>query len=73
MTTTILNVYKRPVVVFNPKNIDHRHYVMQFYRKKTWGKCPVTFHCPPNTDVVTHTSAELLKFYMLRESTKKCV
>lgn len=67
MTSTVLDVYKRQVVFFDPENIEHRRYVTQFHRTGTWGKCPVTFYCPPNTDVRTFTSEELLKFYMSRE------
>lgn len=67
MTTTILDVYKRQVVFFDPENAEHRRHVAQFHRTGAWGKSPVLFYCPPNTNVRSYTAEELLKYYMSRE------
>jgi len=67
MTSTVLDVYKRQVVFFDPENTEHRRQVAQFHRTGTWGKSPVLFYCPPNTNVRTYTAEELLKYYMSRE------
>jgi len=67
MTSTVLDVYKRQVVFFDPENTEHRRQVAQFHRTSTWGKSPVLFYCPPNTNVRTYTAEELLKYYMSRE------
>jgi len=67
MSTSILNIYRKPVVFFNAKDPDHRKWVAEFHRRGTWHHCPVMFYGPRNVSVRAYTAENLLQYYMQQE------
>jgi hypothetical protein len=67
MNNTILDVNRKPVVVFDPENQDHRRYIAEFQRQNTWNTSPVLFYAPGDISVREHTAEELLRYYLARE------
>lgn len=67
MSQTLLDVNRRPTVIFNPKNAEHRRYVAEFYRNGTWGKCPVLFYAFNDVSVKSMTSQSLIEHYLNQE------
>jgi hypothetical protein len=64
---TFLDVQRRPVVHFDPKNSEHRKYVAEFLKKGTWTNCPVAFYAPDNVSVRAYAMATLVDFYLQNE------
>jgi hypothetical protein len=64
---TFLDVQRRPVVHFDPKNSEHRKYVAEFLKKGTWTNCPVAFYAPDNISVRAYAMATLVDFYLQNE------
>jgi hypothetical protein len=63
-----LNLTRRPTVIFNPANIEHRKAVEQFLRTGTWGSINVHFLLEtPYYDLPAMISAKLTNFYLNRE------
>lgn len=67
MTQSFLDVHRRPTVIFNPKNPDHRRYVAEFYQKGTWGNCPVLFYSHGDCSIKSLTSDLLIEHYLNEE------
>ena len=64
---SFLDASRRPIVIFDPTNADHRKYVAQFIKKGTWGKCPVAFYTPDNMSVKAYAMETLVRFYLKKE------
>jgi hypothetical protein len=65
---TLLGVYNRPVVLFNPESKDHRRWAWQFFRDRSWKGCPVRFALPDGEDNVCSMIERLLmSYYSQRE------
>ena len=61
---SLLYLRSRPIVAFDVLDYDHRRYFHDFLRTGTWAHCPVRFMIEGlTTDLVTHISNELLRFY----------
>lgn len=64
---TLLDVHRRPVVMFDASNAKHRQYMAAFLKNGTWGKSPVTFYAPDNVSVRSYALESMLEFYMRKE------
>ena len=67
MNNTLLDVYRKPVVTFDPANEDHRRYIAEFQRQNTWSTSPVLFHAPGDMSTKAFTAEELLRYYLAKE------
>jgi hypothetical protein len=66
--TNILQTTRRPYILFDAANPEHRAYYAQFCDIASWGKCPISFLYDPNyTDLIAHIQCELVKFYIQQE------
>jgi hypothetical protein len=64
---SFLDVCRRPVVVFDPTNVEHRKHMSQFLKEGTWGKCPVAFYAPDNMSIKAYAMETLIDFYLKKE------
>jgi hypothetical protein len=64
---SFLDVQRRPVVHFDPKNSEHRKHVSEFLKKGTWANCPVAFYAPDNVSIRTYAMTTLVDFYLQNE------
>ena len=65
-----LNLTRRPVVVFDAKNVEHRKAVEQFLRTGTWGRIDVNFLLEtPYYDLPAMITAKLTDYYLRCEFT----
>ena len=60
---------KRPEVVFDVNNRQHRSYVSDFLTKHTWGECPVRFRVLgyASANTVGVIQRQLLEYYSNQE------
>jgi hypothetical protein len=67
-----LDLTRRPTVIFNAANVEHRKAVEQFLRTGTWGGIDVNFLLEtPYYDLPAMISAKLANYYLQREFTSK--
>lgn len=66
---SILKLYERPYVAYDPSNETHRKYFYEFIKHKTWGKCPVRFVIEDElgADFVSTMKLRTLEYYMNKE------
>lgn len=65
---TLLGVFNRPVVLFDPANKDHRRWAWQFFRDRSWKGCPVRFALPDGEDnVCSMIERMMMSHYIQRE------
>ena len=64
---TLLDVHRRPVVMFDPKNAEHRKHMASFLKHGTWSRSPVTFYAPENISVRSYALESMLDFYIRKE------
>jgi Fe-S cluster biosynthesis and repair protein YggX len=58
----------RPQVVFNSDNPDHRKWVANFIKTKSWRDCPVRFLVNDNSlDMANVVQRQLLEYYINKE------
>lgn len=57
----------RPTVKFDPANADHRRWLGEFTRTRSWGHCPVKFYNAGSGNVVATMQLKLLEYYTNRE------
>jgi hypothetical protein len=62
-----LLVNRRPEVVFDPKNRDHRKWVASFFRNNSWRECPVRFIVRENGNDINVIKRQLVEFYTAKE------
>jgi hypothetical protein len=60
----------RPVVDFDPSNVDHRRWLGEFTKTRTWGNCPVKFNPIGVGNTVAQMQLKLLQYYSDQEFTK---
>ena len=61
----------RPVVAFDPSNMQHRAHYNDFINHASWSRCPVQFILEDNaSDVVTMIQRTLLVYYTEQEFSK---
>ena len=73
---SLLEMYKRPVVVFDAKNAEHRKWFAHFARNHTWKDCPVRFVVTDSTGQLTNNlivgmTDQVTHFYLNQEFKKK--
>lgn len=64
---SLLDLYRRPVVYFDPKNPAHREQMAIFLRTGTWSKSPYAFYAPDNLSVKAYALQTMLEFYLSEE------
>lgn len=64
---SLLDLHRRPVVQFDPKNPTHREQVVVFLRTGTWSKSPYAFYAPENLSVKAYALQAMLEFYLEEE------
>lgn len=65
---------QRPIVIFDPKNKDHRELFYTFLRTTSWKNCPYQWAIDDaSLDVVHCINKKLLAHYIQQEFTKKVV
>jgi len=62
-----LDVSRRPVIVFDAKNAEHRKHVAEFLKTGTWANCPVAFYAPDGISVKAYATETLVNFYLQQE------
>ncbi len=65
-----IEYYNRPLVAFDPSNIEHRNYFHQFLLTQAWGRCPVRFICPDERGpegLVGIITRQLVDYYARKE------
>lgn len=60
----------RPTVVFDPSNADHRRWLGEFTKNRSWGNCPVKFSTAGAGNTLAQMQLRLLQYYTEREFTK---
>lgn len=60
----------RPVVKFDPANVDHRRWLGEFTRTNSWGNCPVKFSNEGYGNTVAQMQLKLLQYYCDKEFVK---
>ena len=65
-----LSKISRPTVVFDPSNADHRRWLGEFTRNRSWGNCPVKFSTAGAGNTLAQMQLRLLQYYTEREFTK---
>lgn len=73
---SLLEMYKRPVVMFDAKNADHRKWFASFARDHSWKGCPVRFVVTDvngnlSDNLVVAMSNQVTMFYLNQEFKKK--
>ena len=70
-----LDVIKRPTVLFDVKNAEHRKHFYTFIQNKTWKDCPVRFTVEDAqgacTNVVVQITDQITQFQLQQEFKKK--
>lgn len=67
-----LECVRRPMVMFDVQNKDHRNAAKQFYRTGSWNGCPWTFAIPDDaSNVPAYISRELLLYFFEQEERGK--
>lgn len=65
---TVLNSSKRPAVMFDATNVEHRKMYAEFLKTRSWGKTPVKFELEPEwADIVSMIEHKMLKYYVNQE------
>ena len=59
----------RPTVKFDPANKDHRRWLGEFTRTRSWGNCPVRFSDAGAGNTVAQMQLKLLQYYSDQEFT----
>ena len=67
---SVLEKFGRPVVEFDPTNTDHRRWLGEFTRNRSWGNCPVKFSTSGSGNTLAQMQLKLLQYYTEREFTK---
>lgn len=60
----------RPTVKFDPDNKDHRRWLGEFTRTRSWGNCPVKFSDAGAGNTIAQMQLRLLQYYTEREFIK---
>ena len=63
-------VMGRPSVEFDPANVDHRRWLGEFTRTRSWGNCPVKLYQSGAGNTVAQMQLRLLEYYSNQEFNK---
>lgn len=66
---SLLNMYSRHQVMFDPENKEHRQWYHHFVQTGAWGRCPYQFvmHDDHGSDLITRCQRALIRYYVNRE------
>lgn len=64
---TLLDLHRRPTVLFDSANKEHRQYVAKFLETRTWAHCPVSFFAPDEANTKAYVVESLVDYYLQRE------
>ncbi len=65
---SMLDGFRRPAVIFNRANKQHRKWAHQFLKDRGWRNCPVQFILPEGEgDQVRMIMRELSRYYLSKE------
>jgi hypothetical protein len=64
---SVLSLVKRPVVMFDPTEADHRKWFAEFLINHSWGNCPVRFTTQEKGDMIVAIQRKLLIYYSTLE------
>lgn len=67
---SVLQGYGRPCVVFDVYNKDHRLWLSEFTKNRSWGNCPVKFRHVGPGNTVAQMQLRLLEYYTNQEFSK---
>ena len=67
---SVLDACRRPTVVFDVYNSEHRKWLGNFTRTRSWGDCPVKFSSTGNGNTLAQMQLKLLEYYVNQEFTK---
>lgn len=64
-----LEKVKRPLIVFNENNKEHRRLLFEFMKTNTWGYCPYRFDLPneDGQNLVYAMQKRVLEHYLKKE------
>jgi hypothetical protein len=65
-----LSKFGRPCVDFDVNNADHRRWLGEFTRNRSWGNCPVKFTITGSGNTIAQMQLKLLEYYTNQEFTK---
>lgn len=67
-----LDLYVRPLVLFDPSNKLHRHWATKFIETGHWGTCPVRFAVEDDYgNLLGHIQRQLILWYANQEKRGK--
>jgi hypothetical protein len=67
MLRSKLAFVKRPLVIFDAQNTDHRRWFTDFMRTSAWGHCPVRFEVKEDGELIPNIQRQILEYYAERE------
>jgi hypothetical protein len=62
-----LSTFGRQTVTFDPHDSDHRRWLGEFTRTRSWGSCPVKFSMTGSGNTVAQMQLKLLQYYTKKE------
>ena len=60
----------RPYIEFDPSNKDHRRWLGEFTKTRSWGQCPVVLKVSNSGNTLAQMQLKLLEYYVNQEFTK---
>jgi hypothetical protein len=66
-----LSTFGRQTVTFDPNDSDHRRWLGEFTRTRSWGNCPVKFSTAGNGNTLAQMQLKLLQYYTEKEFSSK--
>lgn len=64
------NYPNRPTVMFDVTDKDHRKWLGEFTRTRSWGNCPVKFYQTGTGNTIAQMQLRLLEYYTNKEFEK---
>jgi len=65
---SVLLLSRRPEVMFDPTNKDHRKWAAGFFKTNSWRECPVRFVVRDSSiDLTNVLKRQLVEFYTAKE------
>ena len=65
-----LTTVTRPTIKFDPSNAEHRRWLGEFTKTRSWGNCPVKFSTSGSGNTVAQRQLKLLQYYTDQEFNK---
>jgi hypothetical protein len=65
-----LTTVTRPTIKFDPSNAEHRRWLGEFTKTRSWGNCPVKFSTSGSGNTVAQMQLKLLQYYTDQEFNK---